>query len=181
MNNNETIELQSILNLLTYFQSDSNVRMLHRIFKRKSITDIYGVARKELQHSNFLAWLLDPYESHGLGAYALERFLLLVARRGMFQKNNDKGFSSVKNDLLLLQLNVSNVSIVTEYNVNGGRIDILVENIQIGDKTVNLIIENKVDSKEHDGQTSTYYNEINKRFHNSRIFIYSLHQNHQKF
>lgn len=149
------------------------MRKLQQIFYKKSITDIYGVARKELQHSQFIAWLLNPYESHGFGSFALERLLLLVVKRGMQQNNNDSLFLAIKNDLLVTHLNTGNISVKTEYKVNGGRIDILVGNLQLGDKTTNIIIENKVDSKEHNSQTETYYKEINKNFPDDyNIFIF---------
>ena len=32
---------------------------------RFNIFDALGVAHAEIRHSNFLAWLLDPAESHG--------------------------------------------------------------------------------------------------------------------
>lgn len=32
-----------------------------------NIFDALGIVHAELRHSNFLAWLLDPGESHGLG------------------------------------------------------------------------------------------------------------------
>ncbi len=169
----DLLYLEKVQKLLINYQLDLNVRKLQQIFYKKSITDIYGVARKELQHSQFIAWLLNPYESHGFGSFALERLLLLVVKRGMQQNNNDSLFLAIKNDLLVTHLNTGNISVKTEYKVNGGRIDILVGNLQLGDKTTNIVIENKVDSKEHDCQTETYYKEINKNFPDDyNIFIF---------
>ncbi len=34
---------------------------------RFNIFDALGIARVEIRHSNFLAWLLTPGESHGQG------------------------------------------------------------------------------------------------------------------
>ena len=88
----DLLYLEKVQKLLINYQLDLNVRKLQQIFYKKSITDIYGVARKELQHSQFIAWLLNPYESHGFGSFALERLLLLVVKRGMQQNNNDSLF-----------------------------------------------------------------------------------------
>lgn len=44
--------------------------------KRFDIFHVLGVQDSELAHSNFLAWLLDPNQSHGLGADFLKAFLL---------------------------------------------------------------------------------------------------------
>ena len=43
---------------------------------RFNIFDALGVARAEIRHSNFLAWLLDPAESHGQGALFLKAILM---------------------------------------------------------------------------------------------------------
>ena len=43
---------------------------------RFNIFDALGIARVEIRHSNFLAWLLDPAESHGQGALFLKAILM---------------------------------------------------------------------------------------------------------
>lgn len=43
---------------------------------RFNIFDALGIARIEIRHSNFLAWLLDPAESHGQGALFLKAILM---------------------------------------------------------------------------------------------------------
>ena len=43
---------------------------------RFNIFDALGIARAEIRHSNFLAWLLDPAESHGQGGLFLKAFLM---------------------------------------------------------------------------------------------------------
>ena len=44
-----------------------------------NLFDVLKVSKKEIYHSNMLAWLLDPNENHGLG----EAFL-----KGILQKKN---------------------------------------------------------------------------------------------
>ena len=165
--------MEDIQKMLINYQTDPNVRKLYRLFKKKSITDIYGIARKEMQHSKFIAWLLNPNESHGIDSFALKQLLFVIVRRGIQQNNTDSAFTNIKNDLLVPQLDTGNLSIVTEYSVKGGRIDIFVQNLNIGDKSVNIIIENKVESKEHKNQTQTYYKEISERFPNTyNIYLF---------
>ena len=56
-----------------------------------------------------------------------------------------------------------------------GRIDILVSNLALGDELINIIIENKIYSNEHDEQTTTYFEGINQKFSdqkNRNIFLY---------
>lgn len=165
--------MEDIQKMLINYQTDPNVRKLYRLFKKKSITDIYGIARKERQHSKFIAWLLNPNESHGIDSFALKQLLFVIVRRGIQQNNTDSAFTNIKNDLLVPQLDTGNLSIVTEYSVKGGYIDIFVQNLNIGDKSVNIIIENKVESNEHDGQTQTYYKEVSERFPNTyNIYLF---------
>ncbi len=48
---------------------------------RFNIFDALGIARIEIRHSNFLAWLLDPNESHGQGALFLNAILMDLLRQ----------------------------------------------------------------------------------------------------
>ena len=54
-----------------------------------NLFDVLGIARRELQHSAFLAWLLDPRGSHGLRDYFLRGFLSRAARDA-----HDQGISA---------------------------------------------------------------------------------------
>lgn len=40
-----------------------------------NIFNVLNIQQKEIRHSNTLAWLLNPTESHGLGDRFLKRFL----------------------------------------------------------------------------------------------------------
>ncbi len=46
-----------------------------------NIFDALGVVHQEIRHSNFLAWLLDPAESHGLGGLFLKAVLMDLLRK----------------------------------------------------------------------------------------------------
>ena len=48
---------------------------LQQFYHTKTIFDILGVARQENPHSNFIAWLLNPQESHKMGDYPVKVFL----------------------------------------------------------------------------------------------------------
>ncbi len=45
-----------------------------------NIFDVLKVSRAEIRHSNMLAWLLDPKESHGFGTAFLDGFLKRVCQ-----------------------------------------------------------------------------------------------------
>jgi hypothetical protein len=50
-------------------------QLLQKFYHRKTLFDILGVARQENPHSSFLSWLLDPFDTHGMGDFPLKRFL----------------------------------------------------------------------------------------------------------
>jgi hypothetical protein len=50
-------------------------QLLQKFYHRKTLFDILGVARQENPHSSFLSWLLNPFDTHGMGDFPLKRFL----------------------------------------------------------------------------------------------------------
>ena len=93
-----------------------------------NLFDVLKVSKKEIYHSNMLAWLLDPNENHGLG----EAFL-----KGILQKlveNDEEGKYDVF-DILLSDLH--SFSVYREWK----RIDILLVSTE---EKMLFAIENKV-------------------------------------
>ena len=58
---------------------DSDLARLEDLLAEFNLFDVLGIARRELQHSALLAWLIDPTGSHGLRDYFLRRFLSQAA------------------------------------------------------------------------------------------------------
>lgn len=183
---NKEITREKVEEWLMQFHSNQATRAIIRKINQNSILDIYGIARSETHHSKFLAWLFNPNESHNTGELALRKLLNIAVRRGIEQNNQSKDFLSVKKTVLtsasLSSTSTSNVQVLTESYVEAqgkkgakGRIDILVSNLALGDELINIIIENKIYSNEHDEQTTTYFEGINKKFpkpKNINIFLY---------
>ena len=183
---NKEITREKVEEWLMQFHSNQATRAIIRKINQNSILDIYGIARSETHHSKFLAWLFNPNESHNTGELALRKLLNVAVRRGIEQNNQSKDFLSVKKTVLtsasLSSTSTSNVQVLTESYVEAqgkkgakGRIDILVSNLALGGKLINIIIENKIYSNEHDEQTTTYFEGINKKFpkpKNINIFLY---------
>jgi LysR family transcriptional regulator, glycine cleavage system transcriptional activator len=63
---------QKLLNLITDLDQFSQQK---RFPSRLNIFEATGIHRQEIRHSNFLAFLLRPQESHGLGDAFLKRLL----------------------------------------------------------------------------------------------------------
>ena len=122
--------------------------------KNPNIFEILRISKKEIRHSNFLSWLLDPNESHKLGDVFLKRFLREVASSERF--NLDQAD--------IEGMDFSNAEIRREWR----HIDILI----VLSETV-VCVENKVLSKEHSDQLKRYKEVVEKEFpkHN-KVFVF---------
>ena len=99
-------------------------------------------------HSNFLAWLLDPKQNHGLGDYFLRSFLLQTgAQAGT--NNIDWSGTSVHREW------------VNEVDGQWGYLDILVLNQA---EEFFCAIENKIWSLEHSEQLTRYRKALEERY-----------------
>ena len=163
--------------IINLYNSDEYQR-LKAYYSKRSTLDILGVARSELAHSNMLAWLLDPKETHGLGLFPIRKFLhlLVMAKLELSINASDSADTVACFDKNLMDSILTNSCIVEGANVEAeksvdstgdkhkdSRIDIYIEarvkmsKIDKDAKVLPMVIENKVDSKEHDNQTESYY------------------------
>lgn len=141
MNSIETEELKIVKNLI----NDIDFDMLEIGLKNPNFFRILKISKAEIRHSNFLSWLLNPYESHNLREAFLKRFLLDI---------------SIDLDLSSFE----NIEIRREWK----NIDILI----ITDEIV-VCIENKVESSEHSDQLSRYKKIIKENFPDKKnVFVY---------
>ena len=111
---------------------------------RFNIFDALGIARVEIRHSNFLAWLLTPSESHGQGDLFLKAFLMDVLRKAR-QKGAEPPISAVELD----GADLRGVEVRREWR----NIDLL---IRCDKPRFVIAIENKIDSGEHGNQLERY-------------------------
>ena len=116
--------------------------------------DVLKITNMEIRHSNILAWLLDPNEKHGLGDAFIREFVALLLR---------------KKDLpveLLLQ-DYFSYRVYRERN----HMDIVLVSDQ--EKTV-YIIENKIWSKESNGQLQKYVEKSNTEYAGYQQKVYAF-------
>jgi hypothetical protein len=114
--------------------------------------------RQELRHSAFLRWLLDPTETHGLGSYFLRAFWKRVAHRS---PGSDSP-TVVDVD----SWDLSSAVAVQEWQ----GIDVFVR-----DDTNRFVgvIENKIDTFEHNEQLQRYRRLVENHFPTHRkLFVY---------
>ncbi len=119
-----------------------------------NIFETLSIVRAEIRHSNVLAWLLNPNETHGLNSYFLKKFIQSVY---------------VDNEEIYKHLNYEEVFLweypdVYVYRENMS-IDILIVDES---KQFVLVIENKIDSSEHNDQLVKYRQFIDNKYSNYR-------------
>jgi len=137
------MEIEKLNSLYDNLIKDDDFEKLELGLNEPNIFQILRISKKEIRHSNFLSWLLDPNSNHGLGNIVLRSFL---------------------KELDIEKINLDNVEIRREWKF----IDLLI----ILDDLV-VCIENKIFSDEHSDQLKRYKNIIEKEFTDKkRIFVY---------
>lgn len=109
---------------------------------RFNIFDALGLARAEIRHSNFLAFILDPAESHGQGQLFLKAVLMDLLK---YAPDELRPLSPIDLD----GTDLRGVDIKREWK----NIDVL---ITCKAPPFAVVVENKVDSQEHSEQLSRY-------------------------
>ena len=153
-------ELKEEKKLYKKFLDDEyhHIENLEIELKKPNIFNILGISRMEIRHSNFLGWLLDPNESHGLG----NKFLVRILRDLALDEKNTLDIIKVS------KLNFNNIDVRREYPISSKnnndkdkKIDIL---IIFRDDNLVICIENKIDSKDSKQQLKDYRDYINETF-----------------
>lgn len=139
--NNEIISFDK----LKAFEKDFDFEKLELNLKLPNIFRILKISKSEIRHSNFLAWLLNPNESHNLRETFLKHFLMDI---------------SVSFDYL----NLHDFEIRREWK----NIDLLI-------KTNDFVVcvENKIDFHEHSNQLNRYKEIVKNTFpEQKQYFVY---------
>lgn len=158
--------------LLERFLLDENLKGLENDFSKFNIFDCLKLTRAEIRHSNFLAWLLDPNETHGLNDFFLKEFLKKIL------KNNENVISTINNENSTKKYNTPNILDIDKWNMAQADVFREYENIDllIVDKKNKFVfvIENKIDSFQHSGQLTKYRKIIDKQYgdFDYNLFVY---------
>ena len=115
-----------------------------------NIFEAIGATRQELRHSDFLAFLLDPQETHGLGDGFLRSMLLASMNE----------LDAPIDPTLAETISTGNLA-ATRVRREWQNIDILLVNTT---EHLVVIIENKIGSDEHSGQLGRYYKTVQAHF-----------------
>lgn len=133
---------------------------LEALLDRFNILEALGVVRRELSHSHFLAYLLDPQQPHGLGDTFATRLL-----QSVLSEHRGEKLPVTPLDLDLWDL--GEITVQREWR----NIDILLV-----DEVHHLIvlIENKIDTTEHSDQLRRYYASVQERYSGWRVLALYL-------
>ncbi|MBD2690327.1 PD-(D/E)XK nuclease family protein [Anabaena catenula] len=145
--------------LESFIVDNEDLEELEKKLAEFNIFEAIGVVRQEIRHSNFLAFLLDPSQTHRLRDVFLKQFL----KRVLLEKDNP--IDTIRHaDIDIADLTDAEVSREKHY------IDILIHSPR--HKLV-CVIENKIYSGEHSNQLKKYEDTINRHYKGCQaIFIY---------
>ncbi len=139
-----------------------------------NLFEVLKVEKAEIRHSNFIAWLLDPSEKHGLGASFLRELIKAVIK----SKYNDypedysyEGEEIDKNIVDWVLTDFDTVDVKREYKAGKRLVDIVVRASANGKKYI-FAIENKVDSAESRDQTKDYYKKLSEEKADFNAFVF---------
>jgi PD-(D/E)XK nuclease superfamily len=126
--------------------------------------DIFKIKRRELPHSNFLAWLFNPKGEHNLGDLALKIFIQLY-----FKNNPHQPFGKDESTALSLldfaSMDFDDLKIKREHK----NIDLLLISPK---NSLCVVIENKINAKERGEQLGKYQNIAKIYKYKYTIYIY---------
>ena len=173
----EEIKKDYLLTLIHRFVNDPYLQLIKERDKTMSVMEIYGVNRRENNHSDFLAWLFDSSANHKLGAVPADKFMKMLAVKcadGLLNVTAENGTEgdegqNLSSDELLAFLTNSNevLESKTHREVSGekGRTDIIFElTTRTEPNKIRVVFENKIAAEETGGdQTERYYKEFSKR------------------
>lgn len=153
------VEIENkITEFLLYLEKNSE-KDFSRWLTGVNIFEILGITSAEIRHSRILAWLLDPRESHNLGDKFFKKILMKVIDNNLF-------FATIKPAEIILK----DFSKAEVYRESKSNIDVLYTNKE---HRINLVIENKTFTSDHDNQLRKYRKFIENSYAGYRnIYIY---------
>ncbi len=141
------------------FVDDPDLKRLEALLREFNIFEALGAVRVELRHSDFLAYLLDPQQNHGLGDAFLKAFL---QRAISSTASLHLALSRIQIDLA----DFGRATVLREWE----NVDILIE-----DEISRLVVgsENKIGSAEHSEQLARYRREIESHYASwTQLYLY---------
>ncbi len=131
------------------------LEQLEELLDQFNIFEAIGAVRQELRHSDFLAFLLNPRQNHGLGDVFVKRLL----QRALAQAPREAlSITPVDFDIWSLD----ELTVQREWQ----NIDILLTDEP---HQLSVIVENKIDSGEHSDQLERYWKIVQQQYPNHHL------------
>lgn len=135
------------------------LRQLEQLLGRFNLFEVLKLGHHEIRHSNVLAWLLNPDESHGFGDLFLRRWLMRVLHEA------DADSPDLPDAVEIDSADLRTVEVRREWN----HIDLLlIVTNPGGDRDWVFAVENKVGSSQHSDQLTRYRQAVESAFPNAR-------------
>jgi hypothetical protein len=156
---NNTPDETPLQALERFVVDNDDLLSLEALIGRFNVFDALQIVRREIVHSNFLAFLLHPAESHGQSQLFLKALLMDLLKSAPPEL---RPLSPIELD----GTDLRGVDIRREWN----RIDLLITSRE---PAFVVVIENKIDSSEHSDQLGRYQQTIAKHFPGARpLYVY---------
>lgn len=150
---------EALAALERFVVENDDLLALESLVGRFNIFDALDIARAEIRHSNFLAFILDPAESHGQGQLFLKAVLMDLMKTAPAEL---RPFSPIELD----GTDLRGVEVRREW----GHIDLLISCQQ---PQFVVVIENKVGSREHSNQLRRYQATVSAHYPDvRRLYVY---------
>lgn len=133
-----------------FIVENDDLLLLESRIGRFNIFDALGIARAEIRHSNFLAFILDPAESHGQGQLFLKALLMDLLKHAPTEL---RPLSPIDLD----GIDLRGVEVRREWK----NIDVV---IICKEPRFAVVIENKIDSREHSDQLARYQETVTDHY-----------------
>lgn len=140
----------------------AELREVERLLGNFNLFRVLRFEHGEIRHSNILAWLLQPEESHGLKDLFLRRWLMRV-----FHESESEAASYI-DPVELDSLNIRLVEVYREWN----HIDLLLRILTFDGDELIVAIENKVKASQGPGQLPRYRQRIESTYKNAKHRLY---------
>lgn len=154
---------------------DKHFLRLHRELSKFNIFHATGMKNQEIKHTQFLGYLLDPNESHGLKDEFLIRFIQSLPNRvSVNMLDFNLSYARVIKEKSFFEIENNNNQ--TSKKKKKIRIDLIIEipSLSECEKIYVFTIENKIRAAEGENQLKKYKDTVNSEYPGAkeRIFLY---------
>lgn len=149
---------------------DENLSELEALLAKFNLFRVLKADRNELRHSNMLAWLLSPSETHGLDELFLRRWLMEVTHSS---RVSDNPSSPIPSPVWIDVADLSEITVHREWQNLDVIIDFIASVSGSREQWV-VAIENKVNAQQGQSQLEGYRKTVARQFQhaNQTIFIF---------